>query len=125
MVFMAEDADRTGVKAEQPSTVGADAKPGACEGSQQVAMGKQRHSTRVLNRHGVVNHRAASLLHSRGILTPRAAVAPDRPIRNRLLDLRRGETLIVTVVPFPQLLKQHSLLAKSCKLAGASCPVQR
>ncbi len=125
LVFVAQHTDRAGAKAEQATAAGTDAEPGAGEGPQQVAVGKQRHIALIGNRHGAFNHCAAALLYGRGILSPWAAMAPDRPAWTRLLNLGGGEAFVTAVIPFPQLLKQLSPMAEPRKCTGAPRSLQR
>ena len=54
-----------------------------------------------------------------------AAVAPELPAGIDLADLRRGQSLVVAVVPLAQVLANQRALAESDALAGVAGAQQR
>ena len=72
-----------------------------------------------------LDHPVRPRAHLVGLLAIRAPVAPQVPIGSRLADLRRGQALVVAVVPFAQVLARsrpgrRSRPARTSRAPGAA-----
>jgi hypothetical protein len=116
VMFVAENAGRRNPECVVATRFRPLAEPPRREHAENVAVGEEQDVARRLPDLG--QHAVDATGHLGRRLAPGRAILPERPAGPARLDLRRGEPVIVTVVPFGQVRPHLSLAAEAGQAAG-------
>src|SRR5512140_596902 len=100
--LVAEHPDRGGPQGEEPPLGRHEPKPAGGEDPQEVAVRKEGDVAFGLHR--LPDYPVGAATHLRGRFPARDLAVPDRPSGRLELNLGRGSTLVVAVVPFPEVI---------------------
>src|SRR5947207_443732 len=115
LALEAEDADRARTEREPRPTRGLEPDPPRSQHPQDVAVGERERVP--IRRAHPRDHRVRAGTHLLGLLAPGAPVTPEAPAGLALSDLRRGQSLVVAVVPFLELVAEDRCVAVPRELA--------
>src|ERR1700683_5301189 len=115
VALVAEHADGRRRQVQPPALRGVQRDPAGAEHAQHVAVGED--SDLAVDAGQLGDHPVGSRAHLRGALAAGTAVAPQAPAGPSGEDLRRGEALVVAVVPLHQLGALLCLRAQPAQIA--------
>jgi hypothetical protein len=122
LALVAEDAYRRRAQGEEASVVGREREPTRGEYAKDVAVGEQGDIPIRLDRPLDHARRASvDLLHRLAMQRP---IAPELPPGALLADLRRGEALVVSVIPLDEIVVDLSHIAVAGQAAGFAGALQ-